>query len=59
MCRENRQATEVTARKYPMSAFADSRKTLVASLECPKGHMGLFLVAVSTARQQRIDFLYS
>jgi hypothetical protein len=42
-----------------MSAFADSRKTLSASLECPEGHIEFFLGAVSTAGQQRIDFLYT
>jgi hypothetical protein len=42
-----------------MSAFADSRKTLLASLECPKGHIGYFLGAVSTAGRHRIDFLYT
>jgi hypothetical protein len=42
-----------------MSAFADSSKTLLASLECPEGHIEFFLGAVSTAGQQRIDFLYT
>jgi hypothetical protein len=42
-----------------MSAFADSSKTLLASLKCPEGHIGHFLGAVSTAGQQRIDFLYT
>jgi hypothetical protein len=42
-----------------MSAFADSRKTLKASLKCPEGHIVLFLGAVSTAGRHRIDFLYT
>ena len=35
--------------KYPMSAFAGSRKTHFASLECPQGHIEFFIGAVLTA----------